>query len=189
MKLNHSKKILILAIPIFFLVLILNIVFVYLLLSTIDSVNNKVRQLNISSQKREEELLLKGLISSFSSEREKLSQYFIGMGNADVVAFTKYLEDLALNIGVSQKKTLAYEPMNELKDSETVSTIRFRFSISGKWSNVFNFLQLLENLPKVTNINSVSMFVNSEAVSIKEIKSGSKVWSADIDFSVVKLKI
>jgi len=189
MKLNYSKKILILAMLLFLVVFVSNIIFIYLLFGTINGVNDKVRQLNISSQKREEELLLKDMISDFRPEREKINQYFVGAGNADIVAFTKSLEDLADAYGVSQRKTLSHEPISELKNSETVSNLRFRFNVSGKWANVFNFFQSIETLPKVIKINSVVLSVNSSALSAKEVKTNEKTWMAEIDFSVVKLKI
>ena len=184
MKLNYSKKILIISVVTFLCVLILDIVFTNLLINKIYSINDKVKQLDISSREREKELNLKDSISSSKIEREKLQRYFVGAGDAETVNFTKYLEALALEKGVSQTKTLAYEPAVGLETSDIVSAIRFRFSLSGQWANVFSFIKAIENLPKVSYINSVSVNLNSEAPSAK----GGRIWSADIDFSVIKLK-
>ncbi len=178
MRLNHSKKIFILSLISFFCVLILSIVFTNLLLDKIISINDKVKQLDISSRERERELNLKDSIASSKIERENLGGYFVGAGNAETVKFTEYLEDLATNLDLTQKKSLDYEPIGELKSSEVVSAIRFKFNVSGSWSNVFAFLRAIENLPKVSHLNNVSLNLNSE----------SKIWSADLDFLVVKLK-
>lgn len=188
MKIKYSKKVLILALIVFSGVIVLNVFFANILLVKIFSINDKVNQLNISSQKRERELALKDFIVSSSLDREKLAGYFIGAGNAETVEFTKYLEDLALVAGVTQKKSLNYEAISELDSAEVVSAIRFKFNVSGKWENVFTFIQLVENLPKVLSLNSVFLNVSSEAVSVKDVKSGRKVWSADLDFSVAMLK-
>lgn len=188
MKLTYSKRILILSIIVLAVVLALDIIFTEMLLSKIININEKVKQLNLSSQEREKELTLRESIVSSKDEREKLLTYFVGPGNAETVEFTKYLEDLALVNGVTQKKSLGYEAVSELNSSNVVSAIRFRFNVSGKWTNVFNFLRAIENLPKVAYLNSVSLNVSSEAVSAKDIKSGNKIWSADLDFSVIKLK-
>lgn len=188
MRLSYSKKILILSLVIFASILTLDIIFTNMLLGKIAGINDKIRQLDISSQKREEELILKDLIASSKIEREKLTGYFVGAGNAETVKFTKYLEDLALEAGVTQKKSLDYESANEQSASKVVSAIRYRFNVTGKWTNVFYFLQMIENLPKVLSLNNVSLSVNLGAVSASEARSGDGIWSADLDFSVVKLK-
>jgi hypothetical protein len=188
MKLIYSRKIFILAITFFAGVLALNIIFANLLFNKIVNINNKVKQLNISSQERERELNLRDSIADSKAERERLEQYFVGAGNAETVKFTKYLEDLALEMGVTQSKTLNYEPVIGLESSSVVSTIRFKFSISGKWANVYNFQKAIENLPKVVTLNSVSLSLSTNEETDKDIKSTGKIWNADLDFSVINLK-
>ncbi len=188
MKFNYSKRILILSLIFFTGVIILDVIFTNLLVDKIVKINNKVKQLNISSQEREKEIKLKDLIIDSKADREKLTEYFVGAGNAETLEFTKYLEDLALKEGVTEKKTIIEEPIVGLPSADTISAIRFRFNVIGKWANIYNFLQAIENLPKVVYLNSVSVSLNSGAVSAKEIKAGTKTWSADLDFSVIKLK-
>jgi hypothetical protein len=165
----------------------LDIIFINLLLGKIIDINDKVKQLDISSQSREKTLNLQDSIVSSESEREKLAAYFVGAGDASTVEFTKYLENLALETGVTQKKSLAYEPVNGLESSNVVSAIRFKFNVSGKWANILAFLQAIENLPKVVSVNNVSFNMNSTLRGVN--KSAGQNWSADLDFSVVKLKI
>ena len=178
MKLNYSKKILIAAIITLLIVIVCNIIFTKMLLDKIVSINDKVKQIDFSSQEREKALILKDSVLSSVSEREELDQYFVGPGNIETVKFTKYLEDLALEMNVTQRKTLDYEMAAGTGSSEIVSAIRFKFSISGKWNNVYNFIQAIENLPKVSKVNSISLSYGSI----------DKNWSADLDFAVVKLK-
>jgi len=187
MKLNYSKKILIMSVILFIGVIVLDIIFTGLLLTKIISINDKVKQLDISSQERLRELNLKEAISSSMINRDKLSGYFVGAGNSETVDFTKYLENLALESRVAQKKTLNYEPAIGMASSSVVSVIRYKFETSGSWNNSFNFLKGIENLPKVAYLNSISINLNSEGVSDVNTKPTGKVWSAIIDFSVAKL--
>jgi len=188
MKLIYSKKILILASGFFIGTLVLNIIFANLLFNKIVNINNKVKQLDISSQERERELNLKDSIADSKVERERLEQYFVGAGNAETVKFTQYLENLALEMGVTQNKTLNYESIVGLESSGVVSAIRYKFTISGKWSSVYNFIQAIENLPRVVTINNVSLNLNSAEVTEKDVKPVGRVWGAELDFSVAKLK-
>jgi len=188
MKLNYSQKILILSSTILVVVLILNIVYANLLLAKITSINDKIKQLNISSQQRENELNLKDSIIDSKLGREKLAEYFVGSGDAETVEFTKYLENLAKEVGVIQKKTLEYEMVKGFESSEVISSIHYKFNITGSWASIFNFLLIIENLPKAISLNSVSFNVNTGVALEKEIDYVNKGWSADLDFSVVKIK-
>jgi hypothetical protein len=170
-------------------VVVLSFIFTNLLLNKIVSINDKIKQLEISSQKREGELTLKDSVSSTKLDREKLIGYFVGPGDSETVEFTKYLEDLAKKMNVTQKKTLDYEAISGLPTSEVVSSIRYRFNISGSWNNVFNFLLAIESLPKVSLLSGVSFNSSSEILSAGEGASNKVIWSADLDFSVAKLKI
>ena len=187
MKINYSKKILLLSAIVLLLILVLDIIFTNLLMSKIININDRVKQLNISSREREKELNLKDAIVSSEAERKKITEYFVGSSNADIVEFTKYLEDLALAQNLTQKKSLDYGAVEGLPASGAISALHFRFNVSGKWSNVFTFLQAIENLPKITYLNSVSLNIVSGDLSTKGASEGNKIWSADLDFSVIKL--
>jgi Tfp pilus assembly protein PilO len=185
MKLNYSKKILIFSLVVFLVVLILNVVFINLLLGKIVNINDKVRQLEISSTERLKEITLRDSILNSKEEREKLVTYFIPPGDTATVDFTKYLENLALENNVVQQKSLSYETLPGFDASGILWAVRYKFKVSGKWSNVYSFLRAVENLPRVSHINSVSFNLNSNNNSTKN--SGT-VWSVDLDFFVVKLK-
>lgn len=189
MKLNYSKKIFIMSVLLLLLILIFNIIFLYLLFSKIESVNNKVKQLNISTEKRATDFILKDSVLSLSEEREKLSNYFIGMGDKETIDFTKYIEDLADSLNITQQKTLSLETIPNFASSETVSAIRYKINVSGPWSNVYHFILLMENIPKVTFLKSISLNTSLEASSLKEIKKNNRIWNANLDFVIVKSKI
>jgi len=189
MKLIYSKRILLLSIIVFLGILVLNIIFTNLLLNKIVSINDKVKQLVISSEEREKELTLKDSILSSVEEREKFDQYFVGAGDGKTADFIASLESLADQNNVSHSiKFVGYEPVGILGTSEVVSFIRFRFSVTGRWPDVFSFLQAIENLPKVITVNNITLTVGSELSSTNN-KAVNKIWSADLDFSVAKLKI
>ena len=188
MKLNYAKRILLLSLVIFLGVLVLDIIFTNLLLTKIISINDKVRQLVISSEEREKELTLKDSILSSVEEREKFDQYFVGAGDGKTADFIASLESIADQNSVSHNiKSVGYESVPALSSSETISFIRLRFSVSGRWANVFGFIQAIENLSKVATINSLSLTVGSDLSATG--KTSTKIWTADLDFSVAKLKI
>lgn len=182
MKLVFSKKILILAIGVLIIIVTLNITFASLLINNVSKINGKIEQLDISSQERERELNLRDSISNTIDGRKKLTDYFVKAGDPETVEFTKYLEALAVENGVEHNKTINYESIKGGESSPIVSAIRFKFSISGRWTNIFSFVQAVENLPKIVFINSVSIILNSANTTTN------RTWTANIDFTVAKLK-
>jgi Tfp pilus assembly protein PilO len=182
MKLNYSKKILIVSVVIFLVIFVLDIISFNFLWAKIVSLNDKVKQIDISTKEREKEMTLKDLILKTKTEREEFDRYFIGAGNLETVKFTEYLETLAKEYKVIQKKTLVDEQLkdSDLEKSEFVSVIRYKFNITGDLANISGFLSALENMPKIGYLNSVVFNSASEI-------SKTKTWSADIDFSVIKL--
>jgi Tfp pilus assembly protein PilO len=178
MKLNYSQKIFLVSLIIFVMVFILNIIFSSLLWNKVLDINDKTKQINISTQEREREVNLKDLLIKTATDREKMNQYFVGEGNIETVKFTEYLEGLAKKAGVAQEKSLAYEEVGKMNESEFVSAIRYKFKVSGNWASVYNFMRSMESLPKVGYLNNLKL-----SADIKE----SKIWSLDIDFSVIKL--
>jgi Tfp pilus assembly protein PilO len=186
MKINFSKKILILSILLLLAISVLDVIFINLLIDKIYSIKDKENQLNISTQEREKELLLRESIGNSVVNRALLEEYFVPDGNLETVKFTEYLEKLASDMNLEHKKSLDYEPASEMTNSEFVSAIRFRFNVSGSWQNVFDFLRTIENLPKISYLSGINLTMNTSDISVKDGKN--KTWSLDLDFSVIKLK-
>ena len=187
MKLSYSKRIFILSVIFFVGTLTLNIIYFNLLVKCVANINNKVKQINLSTQERENQINSADLVNSTELDRSKLQKYFVGSGSALVVDFTKSLEVLAQTMGVTQKKTLAEESIPELGASDVVSAVRYKFSVSGKWSSVYNYILAIEYLPRVVLINNISLSL-TEPLTTDGVITGSKFWTADLDFSVAKMK-
>jgi uncharacterized membrane protein len=186
MKLSYSKKILILSALVFIGVVVLDVIFTNLLLNKIIGINDKVKQLTISSQERERNFILQDLVTSTKTERIKLEQSFVGVGDINTAEFIRSLELLAKSYSVTLViKSVGYEPVPEMASSEVVSLIKFKVNVIGKWDNVYGFLGKMENLSKVAMVTGVTFDANA---GFEGGKNQSKSWSADIDFSVVKLK-
>jgi hypothetical protein len=187
MKINNSQKFLLISVMLLFVVLIFNAIFIYLLVDKIYDIKDKENQLNLSLKEREKEILLKEAVDDSTLERAELENYFVKYSNLDTVKFTEYLEDLADTMNLEHRKTLDYETISEIPNLEFVSMIRFKFSISGRWQDVFNFIRLIEVLPKVSSINNLILNVIVDNDLVKDSKYKRPIWSADLDFSVLRL--
>lgn len=177
MKFNYSKRIFVLSLGVFLIVLVLNIVFSNLLLEKILNINNKIKQQNISSQERERNLALKDSVIGTRELRLELEKYFIAPGDPQTASFVNYLEGQTKKTGLSPNiKSIDYENIETLGGDSNVLSVRLRLGAVGKWSDVYSLLIALESLPRVSFLNSVSLERQSEG------------WSVDIDMSVAKLK-
>jgi hypothetical protein len=185
MKLTYSQKILILSALVFIGVVVLDVIFTNLLLGKIVGINDKVKQLTISSQERERNFVLQDLVANTKEERTKLEQYFVGVGDIKTAEFIRSLESYAKAYSVTLIiKSVGYESIPEMASSEVVSLIKFKVNVVGKWDSVYGFLERVENLPKVALVNSITLDANAGIEKGNQARS----WSSDIDFSVVKLK-
>ncbi len=186
MKLNFSKKILLFSSLFMIGVFVIDFIFITLLIDKMVDIKDKENQLEISSQEREKELFLKESIINSEEKRSELEQFFVKDGNLETVKFTEYLEGLAYSMNLEHKKTLDYEPAKDLISAEFISAIRFRFSISGSWQNVFDFIRMIEKLPQISYLNTLALNVITSNISTKDFNN--QIWSADLDFSVLRLK-
>lgn len=177
MKLDYSKKILIVSIAVFTAILVLAVIFSNLLFGKINSINDKVSQLSASAQEREKALSLKDSIDNSTTDRLKLEKYFIGAGDAETAKFVSDLESAAKASGLtSEIQSISYEAVSGIGSTSAVAFLRIRVNLIGKWSSLFGFLQTIENLPRVIFIQGVSL------------SASDKAWSANIDFFVAGLK-
>lgn len=185
MKIDYTKKILIVSVAALIIVLVLDFIFTNLLLTKIVGINDKVKQLVLSSQERERNLNLKETIMSSEAERAQLEKYFVPAGDAKTADFINYIESLAKAAGLSYSiKSVGYEPLSDNGLADRLVFIRFKLGISGEWGRVFDFLQTIENLPVTSTLNSSSFGLSGE----KAKNSSAAIWSADLDFSVVQIK-
>lgn len=107
----------------------------------------------LAEQSEQEESLLRlQRISQISqSDRGELASYFL-LRESDSIAFLSEIEKLAPSVGVSL----------ETRSLEQVSTagkdwIQFDFLVNGNRQDVQNFVQILEIIPYVSRVISVSV--------------------------------
>jgi Tfp pilus assembly protein PilO len=185
MKIKYSQKVLGSFVIIFLLILTANIIIGRMSIKQIESINNKIRQVTLSSEEREKLLALKESLTNSEEDRKLLDKYFIGSTDADTANFISYIENLAKQNGLTYNvQNVSYEPISEISSSEQVNFMKFQLNIVGGWSNIFTFVQNIENLPKVVSLSAVSID-NGPSLGAK---SKTKNWSADLEFSVARLK-
>ena len=158
-------------------VITLVIIFTNLLLGKIFSINDKVKQMTLSSIERERNISLKESIHNSEKDRIELAKYFVGSDDEDTADFISQLEDLGKQLNlVINVKSVEYEKNPNFENSNYLSLVRVRVGFNGKWNGVFDFLQKIETLSKIVLIHNVSL------------ESNSRIWSGEVDFSVFKLK-
>jgi len=160
-------------------------IFSYLLIDTIYQINDKVAQVEISTNERDAQGALKVSVANSVVERQTLDTYFISKsGTAD---FIKTLEALAKGNNVSINiKYVGYEPIKQANFSATAESIRFNLDLIGSWVNCIQVIRLLENLPVPSLVEKITLSVGGTNLSGK-VTSGS-TWTANVDFTAVKLK-
>ena len=131
MKLNYSKRILIVSILAFALVLILDITFTNLLSGKIRSIQDKNKQIALSSQERERNLALKESVINSEAERQVLEQYFVPAGDAKTAEFISQLEAQAKAAGLAYTvKSVGYTAITGIAtSSQNLTALKFKFSV------------------------------------------------------------
>lgn len=112
-------------------------------------------------------LRLQRIAQTTETDREELSSYFL-LRQSDSIAFLSEIERLAPKVGLSL----------ETKSLDQVSVggrewIQVNFTVKGSLQDVQNFVQILEIIPYVSKLTSVSMNNTS-----------SNQWEADIVIQV-----
>lgn len=92
-------------------------------------------------------------------EREKLTAHFL-QKESDSIDFLNQVESLAPEVGVNLKT----ENLKEIIDKNGKSWIEVNFSFSGSKQRVQNFIDVLENLPYLSQVTSVSLSSGESAV-------------------------
>lgn len=112
-------------------------------------------------------LRLQRIAQTTKTDREELSSYFL-LRQSDSIAFLSEIERLAPKVGLSL----------ETKSLDQVSVggrewIQVNFTVGGSLQDVQNFVQILEIIPYVSKLTSVSMN-----------NTNSNQWEADIVIQV-----
>lgn len=177
MKSNNSKKVLIFMAVLLIISLSTAIYLGHILYKQIVNTNNKVEQVKFSTAEREKVFALRDSVDKTTEQRGILNQAFVGSSDLDTANFIDYIENLAKKSNLSYSvKSVAYEDKMGSLEFGNLKFIRIKMNVGGVWSSVFAFTRQIENLSKLTFINSVSFD-----------QVGNK-WSAEIDFVTLKLK-
>jgi len=173
---------------IFYALLIVDIFVAACFVLVLNSMNNLIAntilnedQIIIESQKTAAEVSMKKDVDNTSSDRDKLSDYFIKSDGP--VDFIKSIETLSSKNNLKDEiKSISY---SDFPNNPDMQFLNLSISVTGEWSNVELFLEFLENYPIKININKVS-FSKFADYQIK----GKQVpqWLGSFDISVAKFK-
>ncbi len=179
MRINYSKKVLGFSFIVAVIVIILVAIFCSLLIEKIVGINDKVKQIEVSSQERERSATLRVSVANTQEGRENLNKYFISVNG--VINLIEQLENLAKETGVTLDiKFVGYEAIKQVT-ADTLEQVKFKVAVSGSWSKVIKFFKLVETFPAVVYLDST--FLNLIASKTKE-----QTWLLDLEFSVIKIK-
>lgn len=126
---------------------------------------------------------LKKLASSTVEERARVEDAFLK--SAAVASFASYLEKLATSVGATAKITNYTTSQNGDAVFGTENLLA-TLSVTGSWSAVTNTVRLLERLPYVSAIDSVSYSKGASAEAGKILSNAP--WTAIATLRVVKYK-
>ena len=156
-------------------------------------INIKEKNKNISSIVSEIDLVVKkevrlksvkNLIKETEGDHIKLNTYFIT--DDKVVDFIENIENMAKDVGVDIEVVSVY--VNDIKDDSIQKNniselLRLSIEMSGKWSNIYHFVSLVEKLPfkiDILNINLENMYNGDN--------ENPENWKGVLNLSAVKLK-
>lgn len=128
-------------------------------------IGNKEKQLgehlaSIKTQSNREQtsFRLERIAEESKTDRQKLTEYFLPQAG-ESITFLTLVESLAPQNGVTLK-TDALEEGNDKKTKD--KWVDATFTFSGTRSNVEQFITILENLPYLSQVNSVQLAEKAE---------------------------
>lgn len=187
-----------------FLILILSLVtflaVLFLLLFLFNIIKNKNLHINATLQTlenrindKEKEKLLKQKILEVQDTSKELKGHYLDKEEIDV--FVTNFENLGNKINTE----ITFKNVEVLKDN---NLINFKILITGNFSQVIRFIELLENSPYQINIEQVFLNKsinldnkNIESVNLNkdkpsmviEVEPLQQEWQADVSFSVLSI--
>jgi len=133
-------------------------------------------QLNTLKEQNQQEaslLRLQRLAVDTEADREKLASYFL-LRESDSIIFLSEIESLAPRFSLE----LETKALKQFTTEDKVPWIEASFAVSGTRRNIEQFVQIMETIPYVSRITSVSM----EALSLEN-------WRAEVTIQVQLLNI
>ena len=159
-------------------VVVLLVIYV-VMFNSIKNQNNQIsilrNQVDIEIQKDQRLHSIKQLLSDLNPELGQIDSFFVKSDG--VVSFLEYLESLGRSINLSI--TVNSVSVNDQSDNGLpYDQLKIEFVAQGFWGSITQFLSLLEASPYGVIV---------ERVQLERIPS-SRLWQANIGFSVSKLK-
>ena len=166
-----------------FVIVVFVVIYTFILNQISDTVN-KIDQIKTEIRRQETLSLMKKDVEDSTANESKIYGYFIGVNG--VADFLKTIEGLVSSSSLQYDiQSIAYEAPSQPTAPINTELLRVKMSITGKWANVQHFLELIENYPLKIDIRSVSLNQTGDlTVSGKTVHQ----WSANIDFTALKLK-
>ncbi|MEI6528097.1 MAG: hypothetical protein WCO10_00275 [bacterium] len=184
MKKYSTKIIFSVAVAILSISVIGSAVFSYLLVDKINNINDKIKQMDLSTQERNKQGAQKMSVVDTEADRAKLESYFVSADGA--VDFIKYLENLSVEVGVKANiQNINFQPLRDTAYANTAEYISLNLSVEGTWAKVYRYVLLLEKLPFVSEVGNVDM---TEVTQTDEKNKTKSFWTATISLKVIKLK-
>jgi hypothetical protein len=151
-------------------------------LNVIKSKNNyisvAVSTLEKKMNEKENIKFLKDKIAELSDTYEKINGYFVDTASIDT--FVVYLEGIGADNNVDLSVKGVDTPRNEK------NKISVNLSMKGKFGDIMNVVDILENAPYNITINS--LYLNKDIILPTDtVKENISSWQADITFNVLSL--
>lgn len=107
----------------------------------------------VAAQTQQEDALLRlqRIAQNSEAEREELASYFL-LRESDSINFLSEIEAIAPTLSLGIETTSLVQVTQDNKD-----WVQASFGVTGTRDNVQDFIQLLENIPYVSRVTSVSL--------------------------------
>jgi Tfp pilus assembly protein PilO len=184
MKNNHIKNI--------FLISTVLTLTVWLAVSAFFVIINKKKsetsmlmaEISEQTSRKEEISSLAKEIEDLKEEITEIDSLFIGKDQDEVVAFIENLEQIASKSGVeSEISDVEVVALKDDKMPKGFEEVALKIELEGNWTEVFHFLNLLENLQKHISFQQIQL----DLVAAGD-NEGEVAWKGYFDFNVSKRK-
>ncbi len=165
----------------------------YFLFSTIKHTNEKAslfsQEIDLYAQREATLKNTQKMAEELNTQMEKLGSYFLHTN--DTVPFIELVEGAGVKTGVNVTIG-SISPVVTADSTVKGEMIALRLEARGSWSNIYNFILYMENLPYKVSLEKVNVS-RSSSVPFYFAQNGTAVsavpeWSATIEMNVLTIK-
>ena len=168
---GKTKRVAIIAGVLFVTTSVLVVLGVRTIVSESEKLSEQVAAIAIDQSQQTAFARLQKLVQETEGERSELRSYYLA-SQSDSIDFLNYIEKLARDRGI----TLETQNPAEVERDDKQTYLSVGYAISGSLTQVEEFIQLLENIPYV-----------SQLVSVQLQKQSGVLWQADVMIDVAVL--